>query len=399
MNGLHGRPRLIVLGASARAAAWSAARAGFEPHAIDLFADRDLKALCPAVRIERYPHDFWRAMKKAPEVPWIYTGGLENYPRLVARLSELRPLWGNSADTLRAIRDPWRLRQVLWEEGIPCPDLIFSSGPQSRKWLLKPRRGSGGLGVRLATAGDLAWPAKGAVFQEYVEGESCSATYVAARGEAVLLGATRQLIGRDWGLAPKFLYLGSLGPLPLSAIETAKLVHLGNVLTRRFNVVGLFGIDFIRTHDELWPIEVNPRYTASVEVLERVTGSSFMNFHAAACVRGQVPPSSPDPAGICAGKAVIYARRDCSWGRESLAANSAPLAANLIPPKTPDPLATAWPTIADIPHDGQQFQAGQPIATVLATGDTLSGVAQLLRKRQAALLDALEVGQTWTVTR
>ncbi len=365
MNGLHGRPRLIVLGASARAAAWSAARAGFDPYAIDLFADRDLTALCPAVRIERYPLDFWRAMKAAPEAPWIYAGGLENYPRLVARMSELRPLWGNSADTLRAIRDPWRLRQVLREEGIPCPDLISSGGRQGRKWLLKPPRGSGGLGVRLATAGDLAWPAKGAVFQEYIEGESCSATYVAAGSRAVLLGATRQLIGRDWGLTAGFLYLGSLGPLPLSAIETAKLVRLGDVLARRFNLVGLFGVDFIRTREELWTLEVNPRYTASVEVLERVTGWSFVSHHAAACASGQVPPGSPEPVGTCAGKAVVYARHECVWSGLSM------------------------PDLADIPHDRQQFQFGQPIATVLATGDTLPCIEQLLRKRQAALLDTL----------
>jgi len=333
-----------------------------------------------------------------PEAPWIYTGGLENYPRLVSLLSELRPLWGNSADTLRAVRDPWRLRQVLSEEGIASPDLWTSGSPTGRKWLLKPRYGSGGLGVQFATAHDFARPTKGAVFQEYVEGESCGATYIAAGGRAVLLGATRQLIGRDWGLAPEFLYVGSLGPLPLSATETAKVVRLGDVLARRFGLVGLFGVDFIRTSEELWPIEVNPRYTASVEVLERVTGLSFISFHANACASRQLPPSSPEPLGICAGKAVVYARRECVWGRESLAANRGQVAVNLFSPKTPDPLSLVWPEMADIPYDGQRFHSGQPIATVLATGDGLPCVEQLLHNRQAALLDTLEVGQRGLIT-
>jgi hypothetical protein len=50
---------LTIVGASARAAAFSAARAGFEPYAIDHFADRDLAELCPAVRVERYPLLGW----------------------------------------------------------------------------------------------------------------------------------------------------------------------------------------------------------------------------------------------------------------------------------------------------------------------------------------------------
>src|SRR5437588_46110 len=99
---------LIVLGASARAAAFSARRAGFEPYAIDLFADRDLAAICPSVKIRRYPHDFLVALAAAPQAPWIYTGGLENFPRLVDRLADVRPLLGNSGHVLRRVRDPQR---------------------------------------------------------------------------------------------------------------------------------------------------------------------------------------------------------------------------------------------------------------------------------------------------
>src|SRR5262245_55333161 len=83
---------LILLGASVRAAAFSATRAGFRPYAIDRFADRDLAALGPAVKIVRYPTDFLSAIEAAPSAPWVYTGGLENHPRLVDRLARLRPL-------------------------------------------------------------------------------------------------------------------------------------------------------------------------------------------------------------------------------------------------------------------------------------------------------------------
>src|SRR5258706_8042019 len=99
-------PNIIVVGASARAAAFSALRAGMRPYAIDLFADCDLVDVCPTVKIKRYPQDFEQALAAAPQAPWIYTGGQENYPDLVERMSALRPLYGNRANVLRIIRNP-----------------------------------------------------------------------------------------------------------------------------------------------------------------------------------------------------------------------------------------------------------------------------------------------------
>ena len=227
------------------------------------------------------------------------------------------------------------------------------------------------------------------MLQKYVAGESCSAAFVAARGRAVLVGATRQIVGRDWGLSPEFQYVGSLGPLPLTALESAKLARLGGVLAQRFGLVGLFGVDFIRTAEDLWPVEVNPRYTASVEVLERLTGSNFVACHANACAGGELPEPPPEPIGSFAGKAVVYARRDCVWVRESLAGMYIASAEDSCPPKTPDLFHVEGPNIADLPHEGQRFETGQPMATVFATGQDLATVQQRLRLRERALLDAL----------
>src|SRR5215213_4454745 len=96
---------LIVMGASVRALAFSARRAGFQPWAIDLFADRDLAAICPTVKIQRYPEDFAAALAEAPEARWMYTGGLENYPRLIDEMAKIRPLVGNGGAVVRAARE------------------------------------------------------------------------------------------------------------------------------------------------------------------------------------------------------------------------------------------------------------------------------------------------------
>ena len=302
--------RLIILGASVRAAAFSAIRAGFEPYAIDCYADRDLAAVCPAVKIERYPRDFEPALIAAPQAPWIYTGGLENYPRLVERLAAIRPLWGNVGKGLREVRKLVRLVEAAQASGLHFPRTQFEAFPKDwpARLLVKRRRSSGGLGVRFAAAGETKRLDGRHFYQEHIEGESASATFVAAFGP--------RRLARDIGTAtgPRrrpedrpFLYAGSIAPLVLNEDEGAKLQSLGNLLAEQFGLFGLFGIDFIRNEGGLWLIEVNPRYTASVEVLERATGHSFLAFHSAACEAGTIPDQPIASTELLAGKQVVYA--------------------------------------------------------------------------------------------
>src|SRR5689334_10586671 len=88
---------LLIIGASARAAAFSALRAGLQPCCADLFADADLQAVCPVQRLPagKYPQGFLELAGSERSGPWMYTGGLENRPGLVRRMAQLRPLWGN----------------------------------------------------------------------------------------------------------------------------------------------------------------------------------------------------------------------------------------------------------------------------------------------------------------
>jgi predicted ATP-grasp superfamily ATP-dependent carboligase len=352
---------LIVLGASARAAAFSATRAGFAPSAIDCFADRDLAELCPAVRIDNYPREFWRALSAAPDAPWMYTGGLENHPRLIERLAALRPLWGNSAGVLRAVRDPWRLHQALATAGLAMP--AIGAIAADKRSLVKPLRGSAGLGIRWASDSERAQQPQGTYLQEFVEGTSGSAAYVAAGGRAVLLGATRQLVGRDWGIQPPFMYVGSIGPLVLSDELVHKLQRIGSVLAEQFRLVGLFGADFVLAGDEVWTIEVNPRYTASIEILEYVTGKHFIALHAAACQFGELPREMRDiVSSAFRGKAVVYARGDVATHARS---------------PWNDPAGAG--EFTDLPQEGQIIRAGHPIVSAFANGQSCDEVEVKLR--------------------
>ena len=74
--------KLLIVGALARAAAWSAVRAGYSVVAADLFADRDLRELCTVHRIDAYPEQLESIARQSPPGPWMYTGRWRITPRL-----------------------------------------------------------------------------------------------------------------------------------------------------------------------------------------------------------------------------------------------------------------------------------------------------------------------------
>ncbi|MEJ7637550.1 MAG: ATP-grasp domain-containing protein [Singulisphaera sp.] len=267
---------LLIVGASARSAAYSTRRAGGRPSCVDLFADRDLAAICPAARLSprEYPDGLARLAAEASASPWMYTGALENHPELVDRIAGSRPLWGNDGSILRAVRDPIAVAASLRRAGLPCPRVRLSPAglPRDESWLVKPLASAGGRGVQ--PLGPSSRPVRvPSYYQERIAGPSLSALFVGARSGARLCGVTRQWVGRG---GARFAYRGSLGPWPVSDRESARIGLLGGFLAASYRLVGLFGVDFILSDGQPWPVEINPRYTASVEVLEwRCDGRSW----------------------------------------------------------------------------------------------------------------------------
>src|ERR1700733_2963616 len=119
---MHPGDHLLIFGASARAAAFSALRAGLHPWCADLFSDEDLLGRCPAMRLTgRYPVAFLDLIGANVSGPWMYTGGLEGYPRLIQQMEKRRPLWGNGHDVLMRIRNPDVLAEAARSAGLPAP--------------------------------------------------------------------------------------------------------------------------------------------------------------------------------------------------------------------------------------------------------------------------------------
>ena len=352
---------LIIVGASARAAAFSAYRAGYTPYWLDQFGDEDLRQRFPGSVIADYPQAAVELIAAAPDAPFLFTGAMENYPGVLEQLCAQRELLGNPNPACLRVRDPSLLYQALGRNDIPCPEFhmvergrILNPSPHLDGWLLKPLRSAGGIGTRRYEGQPVD---RRHYLQEYIGGESLSAVFVGSQGHCRLLGVTRQLVGLPGFHAGEFSYCGSIGPLQLNDAETGQWRRIGEVISGEFGLKGLFGVDAIKRRDRIYPVEVNPRYTASVEVLELALGCRAIQFHCDACNRRSTGNEEQVP-GNPVGKAVLFAPADFVFTG-----------------CVPDGF-----TIADIPALGTEIKQGHPVLTVITTGGSISTIAQSLKR-------------------
>lgn len=378
---------VVLIGASVRALAGSALRAGLSPFAIDLFADVDLQTLCPTVRLTGWsPEAILEAVQAAPPGPWMYTGGLENHPQLLERLAAERPCWGVVGSPLRAVRCHTLLNERLHRAGVTVPrqHIDRANPPERGTWLVKPRCGAGGRGIRVHDPAEPLSPEalRTCYLQQRVSGVPTAAVFLGDGARTRLLGLTMQLIGTTSLGAKSFQYAGSIGPLPVTPGLEDRLRRLGHILGQRSGLRGLFGVDGVMRNDHFWPVEVNPRYTASMEVIEFATGQHLVAAHRQVFDRTASVPGAFVPAGPCVGKAILYAPHDTTFP------DRGPWSATLAAP----PSVGRLPAFADIPAVGSVLLKGQPVLTALVVSLDVEACLASIQQAVKSVLDVLPTG-------
>jgi predicted ATP-grasp superfamily ATP-dependent carboligase len=370
---------LLVAGVTTRPLAASAARAGWTVTAADAFGDLDLRA-CAQVLVPRDasggfdPAIAASAARTVPAPFAAYTSNFENHPAAVALLARGRRLLGNPPRVLRRVRDPLELIHTLRRLGFATP-LTRAAPPRAapeagRRWLLKPRRSGGGHGTVPWRAGRRV--ARHQYLQERIPGLPGSIVFLADGRRAVPLALSRQLVGRPELGAQGFRYCGSLmgpGLFPAEGALLERAAALAAEVVAAFGLVGLNGLDFIARGGVPWPLEVNPRFSASMELLERGAHVPLFTRHAEAC-EGRLP--EPPVAGLdrVYGKAVVFARRNVTASAAHRWLND--------------------PAMADIPPPGQRIAHGRPICTVFATGRDARSCLRALTSKAAAVYRTVE---------
>jgi predicted ATP-grasp superfamily ATP-dependent carboligase len=181
-------------------------------------------------------------------------------------------------------------------------------------------------------------------------------------------------VARQWvGGVPgrPFAYRGGIGPCRVGEALAGRLRALGDRLAAAFDLVGWFGVDYVLRDGIPWPVEVNPRYTASVEIHERAAGRALLPEHRAACEGIMEPVRDPEAEGgsrpRVVAKWIVYAPR--RWIAPEIAWDG---------DRIDDPGAV--PAVADIPAPGVCIEAGEPVLTLMATDSQMASCRARLRR-------------------
>ncbi|WP_258359380.1 ATP-grasp domain-containing protein [Moorella sulfitireducens] len=383
----------LLVGASTRSLAESAVYSGFAVMAIDYFGDADQRLLCPTIGLKTdlgLKPSVKRLLQIAGEVSdrelqprtlegVIYTSGPENHPEELQLWEQRGLLVGNNTSTLRQVRDPWQLRRALRLIGALTPPFYaveeWKPDWAAGGWIIKPIAGGGGHGIRplerdkkgalaqLAALGDKS----SFIIQKLVYGIPASATFIADGRRSFLLGTSRQLAGPAGRAAGPFTYAGNIVPLSLPAnpglaLET-QLAMIAGHLTATFGLRGLNTLDFIVNRDGIWILEVNPRWSASVELIEKWRRELLFPLHLAVC--GKNTGESPEAGFNLPTRVIDNGSGRCFWGKAIVYAR---LPLQIDPKEEIEHLYRQG--LRDIPVPGTIIDCGQPVCTVLARAES-----------------------------
>jgi predicted ATP-grasp superfamily ATP-dependent carboligase len=227
---------------------------------------------------------------------------------------------------------------------------------------------------------------RGHYLQRFLPGPVGSAAFLADGERALLLGVTEQIPGwRDLG-GSGFRYGGNIAGPPDALLPPGAIATLGAAagrIVRRFGLRGLNGLDYVVAAGVPRLIEVNPRYTASMELLEEISGRDFFDLHLRA-LDGRLPRAAAGAADRAGerrrgspapflGKGILYADHDLA-GIE--------------------PRALLDLGCRDVPVRREPIAAGQPVCTIVAGGASPGECRREIAARAARVRRLLRPAET-----
>ncbi|AEG18989.1 ATP-grasp domain-containing protein [Methanobacterium paludis] len=350
--------KALVVGANTRPVACSLKKLGYTVYSVDYFCTKDLMQCSdyrncvlsqkPYKSCGRFVQGFnsvaLRDLAKdfITETDFIIcTSGAspENFPK--------NKIIGNK--DVGSVEDKYKLYKKL--EGkfkLPETHIVhdlneayeIASEFKDKKFLLKPLSGSGGIGIRNLEDRDITFPLNEAILQEIVEGESLSASVLSGGHEARTILTSRQIIGRGLGQIEPYGYCGNIAP----STDDLGTSEIAEGVVNSLNLVGSNGVDMIRSGDDIYVIEVNPRFQGTFECAEAALGINMVEAHIKACQGELLEVSTPKKFAV---KMIVFAKERSIVGNLD------------------------FEGVYDIPHKNVIIEKGEPVATVVTSNKVL----------------------------
>ena len=409
---------ILIIGASARAAAQSAAAAGITVVAVDPFGDEDTRSTVSAWLELSSPDQLPKLIQAFPQYDILPVGGFESWQVPFAEISAARNVLATSPSTVQQLRSIDFLREVAAESAVAFPETYEFQRHQDgsaqdafekckaeslrpSNWLLKFPGKSAGLGVHVyqatnrrsaddTDASPCLSPEK-VWLQRRVPGRAYGASFLASNNGVQLLGVCRSLTVAT--PSHPFLYAGSVGPIKIPESIALQLQRLAENIISRTHLRGLFGIDFIfdTMAQQLWLLEINPRYTASMELLDPGNENSLVMQHVSAYrnLSTNAPSPAPDQPSFPSQRLI----KKVVWAKRTIPVASLQNFLKAWGDYQSPPSSIAQITIHDIPYTGNSIaqdsdsrdsiSKGTPVLTIISRA--LSTACNCLRQYREVL--------------
>ena len=351
----------LIVASSARYLAESAFRAGYAVSAVDCFGDQE--TLASTQRHYKVAiGDFTKgdALQNACRAWYRKTGsrkivpgpGLEAKPKLVENLASTWEFFGNRPKTFALCHHRKSLDRSLESLGIPQP-------PKDAKYpQLRKLAGSfGGMGVQFSES-------RTEYRQSYLPGCGISHLFAVAKGAIRTIGFNTLWTSTHDATLP-FCHGGAINRTMLENRQMAECEKYASRLALAYALTGINSMDYLLCAGRLYCLELNPRPSATLQLYDEGRNQSMFAMHLAAC-RGTLP------AKIASLQTKAYAILYCR-----------------LPTKIPKNFS--WPAEArDLPADKRAFKLGEPLCTLLESGNTVSKVLSRLQKNVRSLAQKME---------
>ena len=320
------------------------------------------------MHLDDFGHQELRGRSTAPPAHASIVGGIHAGKQGgLPRLSDIKVQWkGASPEQFDQVAQPGFLAELAHRSNVSFPQ-VYDARWAPKGSLLKQISGTGGLGVTIAA--DQQPIPRQAYAQRRVTGKVLGATFVSDGREAVLLGVSR-LSKKRIGQRP-FVFAGAVGPVRVSRQINNALRRIGQRLVKLTEIAGPLNIDVIVSDQCVHLLEVNPRWSASMELvelawMERLTEPcSFFDDFSVWQSRLNMLDRTEQQArnDTVYMKRIVFARTD-QW----VSPNDFPITHD-VSPITHEKSAVRW---TYVPNQRTLIKQGHPIATLIARRDACS---------------------------
>lgn len=293
-------------------------------------------------------------------------GGFDDSTEYLDIIEEKYRITGNSSKQIEQARNRDKILPLAEEAGFQIPLQISVKSLEGARaaaeeigypCVIRPVHSGGGFGIHLIHNDSQMQEyfarntsTEERIIQQMIWGRDGSVSLLSTGDDAKTLSIQGQMIGfPSAGLNCSFGFCGNYIPFILESKIQKKIHNAGESVVSQLGLIGSNGIDYVVDKEGgIWFMEINPRFQATLEMLEEASSISVTQMHVEAC-KGQLPTEIPKFQPAC--KMIVYSRKD-----------------GLCPD------LTKFPSTVDRTPEGVRLKKGDPICSIVHTDISLNTV-------------------------